>query len=73
MSYPEFLHEVLYEAAKTYLATRQRVFRVMPIGAIGSSARIQQDAEIAAEDKLLAVIASYEGCLPGQTGGRSLG
>jgi hypothetical protein len=61
MSYPQFNHEILYEAAKEYLATRQRVFRVMPVGAIGSAARAQQDAEIIAEDKLLAAIASYEG------------
>jgi hypothetical protein len=68
VSYPEFLHEILYEAAKTYLATRQRVFRVMPVGAIGSAARVQQDAEIAAEDKLLAAIKNYEAALPGQSG-----
>ena len=57
MSYPKFLHEVLYEAAKHYMATREPVFRAKAIGFTGSSARIQQDAE----DKLLAAIASYEG------------
>jgi hypothetical protein len=72
MIYPEFLHDVLYEAAKTYLATRSRVFRVMPIGAIGSAARVQQDAEILAEDKLLVAIANYEAALPGQSGGGRL-
>ena len=60
MSYPVYLHEGLYEAAKAYVATRERVFRFKYVGAVGSAARIQQDAEIAAEDKLLAAIASYE-------------
>lgn len=73
MSYPEFPHEALYESAKAYLATRQRVFRVMPVGAIGSAARIQQDAEIAAEDKLLAVIASYEAEINRQSHSSRLG
>lgn len=72
MSNPVFLHEVLYDAAKHYLATRSRVFRVHPIGAIGSSSRIQQDAEILAEDRLNAAIASYETTLPGQSGGGRL-
>lgn len=50
----------LAEAARTYIRTRDRVFRFMPVGAPGSSARIQQDAEIAAENALDEALAAYD-------------
>lgn len=48
-------HDALVEAALEYLAVRP-AFRMKPIGAEGSTARRQQEDEIAAEDKLRAAL-----------------
>ena len=71
MSLPTFPEDAIYEAVLSYLAVRAPVFRATPIGAPGSPARDQQTAEIAAEDRLLAVMYAYRLTTPGQnTGGR---